>query len=140
MKKCIVTLVIMVFLLLGANGFAASNHKEDLALAAAGNWLSLIDQKMYKEAWRDSAVLMRSAILPQQLGLTMKNTRGGFGKVLSRTIKEQVFKTSLPGAPDGHYFVILFNTNFEHKKNAIETVTPMLGSDGKWRVSGYYIK
>lgn len=27
-----------------------------------------------------------------------------------------------------------------NKKSAIETVTPMMDKDGKWRVSGYYIK
>lgn len=49
-------------------------------------------------------------------------------------------KTSLPGAPDGEYVVIEFESSFEHKKSAIETVTPMNDKDGKWRVSGYYIK
>ena len=30
--------------------------------------------------------------------------------------------------------------HFEHKKAAIETVTPTMDKGGKWRVSGYYIK
>jgi hypothetical protein len=47
---------------------------------------------------------------------------------------------SLPGAPDGEYVVIQFKTAFENKKFAIETVTPMLDGDGKWRVSGYFIR
>jgi Protein of unknown function (DUF4019) len=33
-----------------------------------------------------------------------------------------------------------FNTSFEHKAAATETVTPMKDVDGQWRVSGYYIK
>jgi len=44
------------------------------------------------------------------------------------------------GVPDGEYVVIRFETSFENKKSAIETVTPMLDQDGKWRVSGYFIK
>ena len=48
--------------------------------------------------------------------------------------------SSIPGAPDGEYVVIQFKTSFENKKSGIETVTPMLDKDGKWRVSGYYIK
>jgi hypothetical protein len=44
------------------------------------------------------------------------------------------------GIPDGQYVVIQFITSFTNKKPAIETVTPMLDSDGIWRVSGYYIK
>jgi len=42
--------------------------------------------------------------------------------------------------PDGDYVIIQFDTSFENKKSAIETVTPMLDKDGVWRVSGYYIK
>ena len=44
------------------------------------------------------------------------------------------------GAPDGEYVVIQFSASFAHKKSALETITPMLEKDGKWRVSGYYMK
>jgi hypothetical protein len=30
--------------------------------------------------------------------------------------------------------------SFEKRAAVIETVTPMRGDDGTWRVSGYYIK
>jgi hypothetical protein len=60
--------------------------------------------------------------------------------VASRKVKSKSYKTSLPGAPDGEYVVIEFETSFEHKKSSIETVTPMVEKDGNWRVSGYYIK
>ncbi|MDX1777971.1 MAG: DUF4019 domain-containing protein [Thermodesulfobacteriota bacterium] len=36
--------------------------------------------------------------------------------------------------------VIQFETSFTNKKAAIETITPMMDSDGTWRVSGYFIK
>jgi len=48
--------------------------------------------------------------------------------------------TSMPGAPDGEYVVIQFESSFANKESAVETVTPMKGEDGVWRVSGYYIK
>ncbi|MGB3565135.1 MAG: DUF4019 domain-containing protein, partial [Thermoanaerobaculia bacterium] len=62
------------------------------------------------------------------------------GKVLSRKVKSKQYATSLPGAPDGEYVVIQFETSFENKTTAIETVTPMKDEDGKWRVSGYFIR
>ena len=61
-------------------------------------------------------------------------------KLVSRKVKSKDYKTSLPGAPEGEYVVIQFKTSFENKKRSIETVTPMIDDDGKWRVSGYYIK
>jgi Protein of unknown function (DUF4019) len=36
--------------------------------------------------------------------------------------------------------VIQFDTAFENKASAVETVTPMLDTDGVWRVSGYFIR
>src|SRR3990172_8443962 len=45
-----------------------------------------------------------------------------------------------PGAPDGQYVVIQYETSFERKSSAIETITPIREKDGKWRVAGYYIR
>jgi hypothetical protein len=66
--------------------------------------------------------------------------RKPLGQLITRTLKSKTYATSLPGAPDGEYVVIQYATTFENKKSAIETITPMLDEDGKWRVSGYYIK
>ncbi len=69
----------------------------------------------------------------------MRGVREPLGKVITRTLKSAEHRTSLPGAPDGDYVVIRFETAFENKQAAIETVTPMLEKDGSWRVAGYYI-
>jgi hypothetical protein len=46
----------------------------------------------------------------------------------------------LQGAPDGKYVTIRYETVFENKASAVETITPMLDPDGIWRVSGYFIR
>jgi len=46
----------------------------------------------------------------------------------------------VPGAPDGKYVIIQFETSFENKASAVETVTPMQDADGVWRVAGYFVK
>ena len=68
----------------------------------------------------------------------MASVRDPLGGVQSRNLKSGAYTTSLPGAPDGEYVVLQFETVFEHKASAIETVTPML-DDGEWRVSGYFV-
>jgi hypothetical protein len=75
-----------------------------------------------------------------QWAQSMKGARQPLGKALSRTLKDAEHKTSLPGAPDGEYMVIRYETSFENKKDAIETVTAMLEKDGTWRMAGYFIK
>jgi hypothetical protein len=66
--------------------------------------------------------------------------RKPLSKLVSRKIKRKTYTTSLPGAPDGEYVVIQFETSSENKKSAVETFIPMLDKYGNWRVSGYYIK
>ena len=46
---------------------------------------------------------------------------------------------SLPGAPDGEYAVLQYETSYQNKANAVETLTLMIDS-GKWRSAGYYIR
>jgi hypothetical protein len=62
------------------------------------------------------------------------------GQMKSRTFKSVTSTTTLPGAPDGEYVVFQFNTSFEQKAAAVETVTAIREKDGTWHVGGYFIK
>ncbi len=64
----------------------------------------------------------------------------GAEEALSRKLKGSARRTSLPGAPDGQYLDVEFETSFAKKKHAVETVTPMREADGSWKVSGYYVR
>jgi hypothetical protein len=75
-----------------------------------------------------------------QWSQTIKGVRDPLGKMQSRKIKSRQYAEELPGAPDGKYVILQFDTVFEHKASAVETITPMLDKDGSWRVSGYYLK
>jgi hypothetical protein len=55
-------------------------------------------------------------------------------------LKSKKYATELPGAPDGEYVVIEYESSFEKKRNSTETVVPMKDPDGGWRVSGYFVK
>ena len=70
----------------------------------------------------------------------MQSVRKPLGKTLKRELKSSFYRTTLPGVPEGEYVVIQFEASFENKKSTIETITPALDKEGKWRVSGYYIK
>ena len=66
--------------------------------------------------------------------------RKPLGAVVSRSIANVQLTRTMPGAPDGYYVILQFKTAFAHKEEALETVIPMMDKDGKWRVSGYFIK
>jgi hypothetical protein len=119
---------------------AAEETKEDAAVRAADAWLALVDRGDYRESWDDAAQLFKNAITKEQWETQLQAARQPLGKLVSRRVKSTQYAESLPGAPDGEYVVIQYETSFEKKKSAIETVTPMLDPDGDWRVSGYFIK
>jgi hypothetical protein len=118
----------------------ASTLDEQLAIVAAEQWLRLVDNGSYAESWDQAATYFKNAIKKDDWQRSVKAVREPFGNVISRSIKSQRYTTALPGAPDGKYVVIQFETSFAHKKAAIETITPMMDSNGQWRVSGYFIK
>jgi len=133
--------LIIIFLILSALPvFAESPGKEKAAVISAEKWLDMVDAQNYAESWKEAAELFRNAVKREQWEQSLQAVRKPFGKLVTRKIKTKTYKTSLPGAPDGEYVVIEFKTSFEHKKSAIETVTPMMDKDGRWRVADYYIK
>jgi len=140
MIRRILCLVIVGLLMSSGIAIASDAGKETAAVSAAEKWLATIDAEQYAASWNEAAEFFKNAVKPEQWEQSMNAVRKPLGKLISRKVQTKAYKTSLPGAPDGEYVVIQFGTSFENKKAAIETVTPMMDRDGKWRVSGYYIK
>lgn len=139
---CAVALVIslVVTFVSQSRGNTPTVQARQAANRAAEAWLKLVDSGKYGESWDTAATYFKNAVDKSAWERQIRAVRAPLGKVLSRELKEAEYRTSLPGAPDGEYVVIQFNTSFENKKSAVETITPMLGKDGEWRVSGYYIR
>ena len=141
MKKFLQIAICLMFLFSsGGVVIAGSPEKEGAAVSAAEKWLVVIDEGKYSESWQEAAIYFRNAVKQEQWEQSLQAHRKPLGKLVSRKVKSKAYKTSLPGTPDGEYVVIQFETSFENKKRSIETVTPMIDNDEKWRVSGYYIK
>jgi len=118
----------------------AGEADEKAAITASTSWLALVDRGKYSESWDQAADFFKNAVKKDQWQASLKGFRDPLGKVVARKLKSKQYTKTLPGAPDGEYVMIQYETSFEKKKSAIETITPMLDKDGKWRVSGYYIK
>ena len=141
----LVTIVLLVAIVSGCSQKSEPSGKpssevEKAAVKIAESWLSLVDNGKYGESWDNAAEFFRNAIPKEGWEKTIESVRPAFGNVISREVKSATYTTSAPGAPDGEYVIIQFNTKFENKAEAIETVTPMKDKDGVWRVSGYFIK
>lgn len=121
-------------------GSSTEQEAEKAAQKAAEAWLALVDSSDYFASWDEAAEFFKSRVDKEQWEKTVRAVRGPLGKVKSRKFSSAKYTKQLPGAPDGEYVVIQYETSFENKQSAIETITPMLEKDGKWRVSGYFIK
>ena len=118
----------------------AQQKPEQLAQQSSDAWLALVDSGKYADSWREASQLFKAAVTKEQWQSALRGSRDPLGKMLSRKLKSATYTKTLPGAPDGEYVVIQYDSSFVHKQSAVETISPMLDKDGKWRVSGYYIK
>lgn len=110
------------------------------AHTAVESWLSLIDQAQYAASWQTAASSFRNAISLQKWAEAAQTARGPLGTLKSRVMKSSTAAKTLPGAPDGDYVVMQFDSAFDKKAAALETITVVHDPDGQWRVVGYFIR
>lgn len=141
MSRWNLILPILVMLAAGCGVRDQSDKPEVQAgLSAAAEWLALVDAGNFTGSWATAAAYFRAAV-PQDQWITSLNAfRVPMGAQVSRKVKTSHFETSMPGAPDGQYVLVQYDTSFANKKAAVESATVMLETNGIWRVSGYFIR
>ncbi|HEV2199773.1 MAG TPA: DUF4019 domain-containing protein [Bryobacteraceae bacterium] len=105
----------------------------------AESWLSLVDNRQYAESWTEASAYFRARVARQQWVDMVKSVREPIGALKSRKTLKITTATSLPGAPDGEYTVIQFQSSFQNKASAVETLT-LMKDGGQWRPAGYFIR
>ena len=134
-----ITKALPIIMLLGV--FACNNSvvQDDTgAVDSAEALLVLVDEGKYSDSWKDSNL---KKVVTQEVWETfLTDNRKPLGKVLSRSLRTKSRSTSVPGLPDGEYVMIQYETDFENKHSALETIAVMHEKDGTWRVSGFDFK
>lgn len=138
--KYIASILFAISCFLSTAAVQANDSAIKSATESALGWVSHLDGNQYDATWSTAAAIFKNAVSTSQWKQSISAVREPLGKTLERQVQSATFKTSLPGAPDGQYVVIQFRTRFENKKEAVETIVPMLDKDGQWRVSGYFIR
>jgi Protein of unknown function (DUF4019) len=124
----------------GMRAVVADQAAVEQGTKAADAWLKLVDAGDYAASYKETSSLFKDQVSEAKWVQKGGAARQPLGPLVSRRMKTAQFSTTLPGAPDGQYVVILYDTSFANKKAAIETVVTMLDKDGKWHVAGYYIR
>jgi hypothetical protein len=106
---------------------------------AAKEWLKIVDAGEYVESWQKSDAFLKSQLTQTESSAALAGVRTPLGQVRSRSELGAKEYSSLPGVPDGEYLVIQFQTEFQNKTSATETLT-LSKSSGDWLPVGYFIK
>jgi hypothetical protein len=139
MNRRQVSLALLSAALLG-NRSATGADPVSQARPSASEWLGKLDAADYPATWAAAAGIFKAAITAQAWSQAAQAARAPLGLLRSRTEKSANFTHTLPGAPDGEYLVFQFNSVFENKAQAVETVTAKREPDGTWRIAGYFIR
>jgi hypothetical protein len=113
---------------------------EETAQRSAEEWLRLVDQGEYEASWDSASVSFRGAVTKQQWRDAVAQARGPLEPFGARRLTSRQYATSLPNAPPGQYVVLQYETVVGGGQRVVETVVPMRDADGRWRVSGYFVR
>ena len=118
----------------------ANVSAEKAAVECATKWLVLLDEGNLAASWEEAAQHLKSSVSKEKW-VKMLRSRGALGPLMSRKILSSDYaKATVPGALEGEFVVIQYQSAFEHKSAALEMITPMRETDGSWRVSGYSVR
>lgn len=117
---------------------AEKRANENDARATAWNWLKLLDDGDYAEAFEWEAQDFRMSKTQQQFIRYMQARRAPFGQTLSRSFVGAANIKKFVGVPEGDYESIVFKTAFEKKSPTAERVI-LAKQEVGWRVIDYRI-
>ena len=135
--------VAALVLMLGGCGAAAAADEEvdtGAALTSSMHWLTLVDGGNYGGAYEEAAVSFRKTIERLKWEVAAQNARAASGPLINRRMRTATFTRTLPGAPDGEYVIMQFDSRFDRQALITEMVVSEREKDGSWKVAGYWLK
>lgn len=110
------------------------------SMERAESFLAHIDDGDWEGSWVDAGDYFQSQMSAAQWAEVAEPVRSPLGTVASRELLTVQRTDSLPGAPDGEYEVLQFETSFSGRElAAVETVIMLDTGDG-WEVAGYFVR
>ncbi len=125
---------------MGQDMTQVSEPKDQDIVPQVQSWLELVDKGQYEQSWDEAGAYLKLMVKKEKWEQQISTVRKLFGDFVSRSLKAQQYLKTLPGAPDGEYCVLSFDTVFSEKASAVETVTVVKDEFGHWRVVGYFVK
>ncbi|MCF8043967.1 MAG: DUF4019 domain-containing protein [Desulfarculaceae bacterium] len=138
-RACVLMLLALLGLCLAGSSWAGDSQ-DLLAQSQAKHWLGLLDKGNYDDAYRQAAPVLQQAVTPAKWRQMMIQLAAKTGPSKGRKLLHGRATQDLPGAPKNKYYIAVFEPNFARQPKLLEQVALILGSNGQWRVAGYYLK
>ncbi len=134
-----VLIVLCALMLTGVSACQSTNpaDAENQAVAAATQWLSLLDGGKYEDAWNNSDDAIKNVGNKEQFARAMARVRAPLGNEVGRQVQDKAYAKDPQNAPPGEYVQIHFHASFEKSKSVLELVTLRKQADGTWKVGQY---
>jgi hypothetical protein len=132
-------IITAVFLFCGAPQTLAGAMPEEAHGQLATNYLELLDQHQFQNAWQSMAPLFWSFNDQQRWQQRIGAIRQAYGGTVSRKISRSSYRASFRNAPDGSYVIIQFDSTFQHKAKGVETVVLQCPVENECTVIDYVI-
>lgn len=134
------TLITCLLISAGAPAPQSTEASETAGQQAAEAWLKLIDAGTLGTAWDQSSTVYRTLVPRRDFEKKLKAARAPLGKFLFRRLSGKRLTHEIPGAPRGTYVIVEYAAQFQKREHAVETVTVMLDTGGKFRGAGYDVR
>ncbi len=142
MRRLITVVTVLSVCLIAATARTGWTQKRDVdpqTLEATLLWLALMDAGQYEEGWRQSHPLFQEKLDRDEWLQQMQKERGSLGEVKAREVYDSGYFGNIPNHPGLEMTVIQFQSSFENKPQAVETLSPVRLNGGPWKVGGYVI-
>lgn len=121
-KHCwkIVSSAILIVLMAGSVG--AESLSRDHLDSQANNYLELLDQNRFEDAWLAMSKLFQALNNRAQWQNRQKVLRTAYGSLVSRQFLRITDRQSYSYSPDGSYVIVQYKSVFQNKDDTFETI------------------
>ncbi|MFO1306354.1 MAG: DUF4019 domain-containing protein [Burkholderiales bacterium] len=118
----------------------AQDPRQNEAVAAARDWLVLLDKHDVKQLYASSGKRFKEGISEEKWAEVAESGRQQFGAVTQRSLLGAQSPPDTPNRPKGDFMTVIFRSDFAKRGTGSESLTLEREADGKWRVIGYLMK
>ena len=121
-KHCwkIVSSAILIVLMAGPVG--AESLSRDHLDSQANNYLELLDQNRFEDAWLAMSKLFQELNNRAQWQNRQQVLRTSYGSLVSRQFHHIRYRQSYSYSPDGSYVIVQYKSVFQNKDDTFETI------------------